>query len=136
MVDSDQQIKPAPFTGKRFPFFTNAAGKAIRAFESREMLEKFRKRHHRKEALLDINKLETELNTIRCKGVAVDANGLGDGLISVAVAVRDYAGKVVGAITMIAPSFRMLAERLDNEIIPSLIDGADMLSMRFGYAKL
>lgn len=134
MVDSDQQIKAAPLTGKRFPFFTNAAGKAIRAFESRDLLEKFKKRH-RKDSLPDIGELESELNIIRTKGVAVDANGLGDGLISVAVAVRDYAGKVVGALTMIGPSFRMLTDRIDHEITPSLIDGAEMLSMRFGYAK-
>jgi DNA-binding IclR family transcriptional regulator len=53
----------------------------------------------------------------------------------VAVAVKDYAGKVIGAITMLGPSFRMLSERLEQEIIPSLIEGADLLSMKLGYAK-
>ena len=38
--------------------------------------------------------LASELEEIRSKGVAVDSNGLGEGVISVAVAVRDYAGKV------------------------------------------
>jgi len=51
------------------------------------------------------------------------------------VAVRDYAGKVVGAVTMLGPSFRMFADRLENEIIPSLLEGADMLSAKFGYSK-
>jgi DNA-binding IclR family transcriptional regulator len=64
----------------------------------------------------------------------VDTGGLGDGVISVAVAVRDYAGKVVGAITVLGPSFRMFAERLENEIIPSLMEGAELLSEKFGYA--
>jgi DNA-binding IclR family transcriptional regulator len=53
----------------------------------------------------------------------------------VAVAVRDYAGKVVGAITMLGPSFRMLAGRLESEIIPSMLEGAEMLSEKFGYAR-
>jgi len=52
----------------------------------------------------------------------------------VAVAVRDYAGKVVGAITMLGPSFRMFTDRLENEIIPSLMEGAELLSEKFGYA--
>lgn len=134
MVDCDQQIKAAPLVGKRFPFFTNAAGKAIKALESRDLLEKFF--HRRNKDIPDLAGLEAELNTIREKGVAVDSGGLGEGIVSVAVAVRDYAGKVVGALTMLGPSFRMVASRLENEIIPSLCDGAEMLSMKFGYARM
>jgi len=134
MVDCDQQIKAAPLVGKRFPFFTNAAGKAIKALESRDLLEKFF--HRRNKDIPDLAGLEVELDTIREKGVAVDSGGLGEGIVSVAVAVRDYAGKVVGALTMLGPSFRMVASRLENEIIPSLCDGAEMLSMKFGYARM
>jgi DNA-binding IclR family transcriptional regulator len=66
-------------------------------------------------------------------GVAVDCNGLGEGISSVAVAVKDYAGKVIGAITLLAPSFRMLQERIEDEIIPSLIEGAALISGKLGY---
>lgn len=50
-------------------------------------------------------------------------------------AVRDYAGKVVCALTVLGPSFRMLAGRIEYEIVPSLVEGAELLSMKFGYAK-
>lgn len=136
MVDSGQQIKAASLVGERFPFFTNAAGKAIRALESRDILERVFRGRSRRRPAVDVKRLEEELNQIRNRGVAVDAGGLGEGIISVAVAVRDYAGKVVGALTMIGPSFRMLTERLEKEIIPSLTEGADILSFKFGYAKL
>lgn len=136
MVDSAQPVKAVPLVGRRFPFFTNAAGKAIRALESRDLLEHFLKRRSKKERLPDMVTLESELNSIRGKGFAVDIGGLGDGIISVAVAVRDYAGKVVGALTLLGPSFRMLTDRLENEIIPSMQQGAEMLSMKFGYARL
>jgi DNA-binding IclR family transcriptional regulator len=75
------------------------------------------------------------MDEIRRKGVAVDCGGLGDGVIAVAVAVKDYAGKVVGAITVLGPAFRLLTDRIENEIVPSLLEGAEMLSMKFGYAK-
>lgn len=136
MVDCDRQIKATPLVGKRFPFFTNAAGKAIRSFESRDLLERFAKRRRKAANFPDVAVLETEMNFIKEKGVAVDNGGLGEGIISVAVAVKDYAGKVVGALTMLGPSFRMVASRLENEIIPSLQEGAEMLSMKFGYAKV
>ncbi len=134
MVDCAQQIKAAPLVGNRFPVFTNAAGKVIKALDSRDLLEKMFRKRGRKTEVPDLDRLESELQEIRTRGVAVDVGGLGDGIISVAVAVRDYAGKVVGAITMLGPSFRMFTDRLENEIIPSMIQGAEMLSEKFGYA--
>ena len=136
MVDCDRQVKAAPLVGKRFPFFTNASGKAIKALESRDLAGKAGKKRKSSDSVPDLVKLEMELNNIREKGVAIDCEGLGEGVISVAVAVRDYAGKVIGALTMLGPSFRMVTSRLENEIIPSLMEGAEMLSMKFGYARV
>jgi DNA-binding IclR family transcriptional regulator len=134
MVDCEQQIKATSMVGKTFPLFSTAAGKAMKAVDSMDLLEKWFKKRGRKQDVPDMASLARELTEIRSKGVAVDSGGLGDGVISVAVAVRDYAGTVVGAITMLGPSFRMLAERLENEIIPSLVEGAEILSGKFGYA--
>jgi DNA-binding IclR family transcriptional regulator len=134
MVDCDQMIKAGPLVGRKFPFFTNAAGKVMKAVDSWDLLEKLCKSDRRTGRRPDMGKLASEMKEIRATGVAIDNGGLGDGIISVAVAVRDYAGKVVGALTMLGPSFRMLAERIDNEIIPSLQESAELLSKRFGYA--
>lgn len=136
MVDSFQQIKTVPLVGQRFPFFTNAAGKAMKAMTSFDFLDRMAKRRGKKDGLPDVQQLEKELRDIRQKGFAVDVGGLGDGICAVAVAIKDYAGKVVGALTMLAPSFRMLQERLEQEIIPSMREGAEILSMKFGYMKI
>jgi len=136
MVDSFQQIKATTMVGRRFPFFTNAAGKAIKAMSSTDMIERLGKRRASMVGIPDVKKLETELRDIRLAGVAVDFGGLGEGICAVAVAIKDYAGKVVGALTMLAPSFRMLQERLEMEIIPSMQESAEILSMKFGYAKI
>ncbi|MCM0081629.1 IclR family transcriptional regulator [Geomonas sp. Red32] len=133
MVDCCQPIKAYPLTGRKFPFFTNAAGKVLKAVDSWDLLERICRRDDGLVREPDLERLASELQQIRATGVAVDCGGLGDGIISVAVAVRDYAGKVVGAITMLGPSFRMLADRIENEIIPSLQEGAGLISARFGY---
>ena len=133
MVDCIQKIRTEPFIGRKVPFFTNAAGKVMKAVDSWDLLERLCKKDERSGRRPDLDKLANELQQIRVTGVAVDNEGLGEGIISVAVAVKDYAGKIVGAITMIGPSFRMLAERIDYEIIPSMQEGADLLSRRFGY---
>ena len=134
MVDCEQTIKPAPMIGRQLPFFTNAAGKVIRALDSRDLLKKLLKKSGRqKEGIPNLEQLDSELEKVRSHGVAIEYGGLGDGIISVAVAVRDYTGKAVGAITLIGPSFRMLTDRLEKEIIPSLKEEAELLSGRFGY---
>ncbi|HJV34042.1 IclR family transcriptional regulator [Geomonas sp.] len=133
MVDCARPVKAEPLVGRKFPFFTNAAGKVMKAVDSWDLLERLCRREEGRGKQPDLDQLAIELQEIRATGVAVDHGGLGEGIISVAVAVRDYAGKVVGAITMLGPSFRMLAERVEQEIIPSLQEGAGVLSARFGY---
>lgn len=131
MVDSFQKVKAVDLVGKRFPFFTNAAGKVIRSVSSIELFGRFTK----KSVIPNPEELELELDEIRKKGVAVDFNGLGEGICAVAVVIRDYAGKVVGALTLLAPSFRMLQERLEQVIIPCMLEGGEQLSMKFGYSR-
>jgi len=136
MVDSCHQVKAVPFIGKRFPIFSNAAGKVIKAMSSTDVLEKLGKVRAVKCGISNIKQLESELNDIRRNGVAVDKNCLADGVCSVAVAIKDYAGMVVGALTLLAPTFRMLQDRLEKEIIPSMLEMSEELSMKFGYAKV
>lgn len=132
MAGCDQQIRAVSLIGKTFPYFTNAAGKVIKALESAEVIEWLTSKKNKK--ILNPDSLASELREIRSNGgVAIDLGGLGEGVISVAVAVRDYAGRVIGAITILGPSFRFLKERLENEIIPSLIEAAALASERFGY---
>lgn len=131
MVDSLQQIRAVDLVGKRFPFFTNAAGKVIKSISS---IDPFG-RSGKKLGITDPVNLEKELNEIRSKGVAIDFNGLGEGMCTVAVVIRDYAGKVIGALTLLAPSFRMLQDRLENDVIPCMLEGAEQLSMKFGYSR-
>lgn len=139
VVDSFQQTKAAEMVGRRFPFFTNAPGKVIKSLCSLDLLGKIPGRPKKHRVTPDpqqLEQLQQELDEIRKRGVAIDVGGLGDDICSVAVAIRDYAGKVVGALTMLVPSFRLVKERLDQEIIPSMLEGAELLSMKFGYVKM
>ena len=135
MADCDQKIKAVPLIGQTFPFFTNAAGKVMKALESAESIEWLsNKKRSKLKNISNHEGLMAEFSEIRANGgIAVDTGGLGEGINSVAVAVKDYAGHVIGAITMLGPSFRFLKDRIENEIIPSLIEGAAIASEKFGY---
>jgi len=135
MADCHQQIKATPLIGKSFPYFTNAAGKVMKALESAEVIEWLKSsKRNKTRHISDPEALASELQEIRSNGgVAVESDGLGEGLISIAVAVKDYAGHVVGAITMYGSSFRLMRDRIEKEIIPSLLEAAAFTSQRFGY---
>ena len=138
MADCDQKIKAISLIGKTFPLFSNAAGKVMKALESTDSLEWLvNKKRKKSNDISSTECLMSELFEIRSNGgVAIDSEGLGEGIISVAVAVKDYAGHVIGAITMLGPSFRFLKERIEKEIIPSLIEGAALASEKFGYMQV
>lgn len=132
VVDYTGDGRPDSLLGKRFPSLTTTAGKAIRALQSRDLLEKIITGRRRRGRVTELKPIFDELDTIKLNGVAVDVR---EGSSSVATAVRDYAGKVVCALMVIGPSVRMLAERIEEEIVPSLMSGAEALSLKFGYAK-
>lgn len=136
MVDSFQPVRAATFVGRRFPVFSNAAGKVIQAMSSFDLLEKFYRKSAGKSGISDLQQLQSELDDIRKSGVAVDNNCLAEGVCSVAVAIKDYAGMVVGALTILGPTFRMVQDRLEKEIIPSMLEMSEELSMKFGYDRL
>jgi len=136
MVDSFQPIRAATFVGRRFPIFTNAAGKVIQAMSSFDVREKFYRKGAGRAGINDLQLLQAELDDIRKSGVAVDNNCLAEGVCSVAVAIKDYAGMVVGALTLLGPTFRMVQDRLEKEIIPSMLEMSEELSMKFGYDRI
>lgn len=131
-----RQERSASLVGKRFPAFATTAGKAMRALQSRDLVEKLFSGRRPRLKRSKMEHLFDELEGIRSKGVAVDVGSLEEGVASVAAAVRDYAGKVVCALTVLGPSFRMVTERIEGEIAPSLVAGAELLAMKFGCAKV
>ncbi len=136
MADCSQQVKSVQLVGKRYPFFNTAAGKVMAAMGvSLDHVGTLLGRGRRNNPAISLETLDLELAQIRNDGVAVDEDSLGEGVVSISVPFKDYAGKVVGAITLLGPTFRLLADRIENEIIPSLLEGADLLSLKFGYAK-
>lgn len=122
---------PSSFIGRSFPSLATSAGKAIRALQSRDLLKGVLGRRRS----IDLDRLQSELEQIRYQGFALGTGIPEEGITSAAAAVRDYAGKVVCALTVQGPSVRMVSSRIE-EIIPSLKEGAEFLSMRLGYARL
>ena len=116
--ESSQSIKVSGKIGFRVPMYSCAPGKAILSnlpeleleeYFSRVALKVFTKRTHSTE-----KKLRTDLALSRERGFALDlAEGL-EGIHCAAAVILDDFHYPVGAVTVIAPAFRLKVENLEK----------------------
>lgn len=121
MVDTSQQVKTITLVGQRFSIKETAAGKAILATAGNH---------------LDTDKLgltPDENRAIVDNGGAIDHGVLGEDIASVAVPVSDTNDDHLGALVVVAPDFRMGADRIHDQILPLLIEAGEITSSRLGH---
>ena len=58
-----------------------------------------------------------------------------DDVRCVAAPVRDYTGRVVAGISIPGPLFRMDDERINEELVPLVVDAARKVSAKLGYPE-
>ena len=112
---SDQPIKVSGKVGMRVPSYSCAPGKSILADLPKQELEEYLNHVTLKKftprTLTTIAALEKELEKVKESGFAVDlAEGL-EGIHCVSAVILDDYQYPVGAITTIAPTFRLPEER-------------------------
>lgn len=117
-VESSQALRVADRTGQRFPAHQTATGKAILAGLTADQLQQaltgatLAKGEEIPE--IDPDDLERQLAAVRASGYAL--NHRDDGVLSLAVEVRDRRGFTIAAINASAPANRMPPERRDRTV--------------------
>ncbi|HEX7126849.1 MAG TPA: IclR family transcriptional regulator C-terminal domain-containing protein [Thermodesulfobacteriota bacterium] len=82
----------------------------------------------------DPRALASRLPAIASRGHALDDGEYAPDVRCVAAPVRDYARRVVGAISLSGPASRLTDRRLVADLVPRLEQAAGRLSQRLGYA--
>jgi DNA-binding IclR family transcriptional regulator len=105
--------------GRRSPLHTNASGKVLLAWQSREFVDEFlasgpleRKTPY---TITDPDALRRELAAVRRDGYAMCAQEQEEGLSSISVPVIGHTGEIVAAMTIAAPT-----QRIDLRSAPAL----------------
>jgi DNA-binding IclR family transcriptional regulator len=135
-VESQQSVRTACTVGSRAPAYCTAVGKAMLA----ELTEKEVDNVIRRWGLKAITKntirtaaaLRTELKAVRSRGYAIDDEEKEEGLRCVSAAVRGHSGKLVAAMSVSGPAFRITKERIP-EIGRIMMQAAGELSRELGY---
>ncbi len=135
-VDADQPVRLVSQIGELLPLHCTAPGKVHLAFESEDEL---------KSRLADGLKKYTastpteraallqQLRAVTEKGYAVDTGEYVEDVRSVAAPIKDYTGRVVGALAVSGPAYRLTNDRLQKEIAPLVVKAGGELSSRLGY---
>ena len=136
-VQSDHPVQVMRRVGVHLPVHCTAAGKMLIAFESEEALELICERggfeRFTPNTLTGIDQLKEHLGRILEQGYAVDDEELDPYVRGVAAAIRDYSGRVVGAVVINGPSCRVDRKRIETELISLVRQGAREISIKLGY---
>ena len=129
LVDSTQQVKIVPLVGLRFPLATTAAGRIFLSFES-DASGSSRKRTDAPGAAA---LTATERESIRNLGFCIEEQGFGDGVTCVAVPLLNGKGEATAALAILGPAYRMAKERIDNDLLPQLLEAGMTISAGLGH---
>src|SRR5262245_29416428 len=140
VVEATQPVRVVSHLGRRLPAHAVALGKAQLAFRSPEEREDLWKREAPASptgrTIVEASRLADELVRVVEREWAVEDEEFEPGVRAVAAPVRDYARRVVGAIGVRGPAFRLSLERLETEVAPRIRAAARDVSKRLGFAVL
>jgi DNA-binding IclR family transcriptional regulator len=114
-VETQRSVRTPSTVGRRSPIHCTSQGKLLVAFQPQPQIDRILRAHrfagYTKKTIRHAGAYRTELAKVRNLGFAVDDEEFEDGLRCIGAPVRDHTGKVVAAISIAGPSFRITPER-------------------------
>ena len=134
-ADSPHALRWQLGIGSRVPAHAAGLGKAILAQLAAEAVRKLlprRLKAYTDRTITDRNALLDELAIVRRRGFAIDNEEFMEGVRCVAAPVFDEAGRVVGAVSLAGPAFRLTPEAAAHQARP-VVAAARSVSLSLGY---
>ena len=137
-VESHRSIRMESMVGSRLPVYCTAVGKVLLAHQDEEFLNQYLRsvelKRYTPNTITEDKEFRDHLQEIRDRGYSVDDIEHEPELKSTAAPVRDHTGKVIAGISVAGPAYRMQDDELFERIIRAVIETADRISERLGYA--
>jgi DNA-binding IclR family transcriptional regulator len=137
-AESQRTLSTPSTVGRRTPAHCTSLGKAILAFLPRPQITEFLRTHslkpYTRHTITQASRLKVELGAIRKRGYALDNEEFEEGLLCIGAPVRNHAGKVMAAISIAGPAFRLGGEATAALARP-VVEAAGRLSAALGYRK-
>jgi IclR family transcriptional regulator, KDG regulon repressor len=124
--------------GKRNPAYCSSAGKTILAYQSEDRIRSVLQSElypYGPKTISDPEQLRKNLIDIKFKGYSIAIDELHEGVVSLAVPVRDYTGEVIAAISIVGPKQRIPEHQFPAHL-QALTLAAQQLSEHLGFIHL
>jgi len=136
-VPSEHPVQVRSRVGDHLPVHCTAAGKLLAAFLEGAALDALLGRlaleGYTPNTITCSEQLRLQLGQAAGQGYAVDDGELDRDVRGVAAAIRDYAGRVVGALVVTGPSCRIGREQLHGDLALLVQRGAREISAKLGF---
>ena len=135
-VDCSHPVRLLSHIGKRNPAYCTSSGKVLLAYQSDEVIHTVLESElypHAPNTITDKSLLRQNLEKIKRQGYSIAIDELHEGVVSLAVPVRDYTNEVVAAISIVGPKQRMKKDQYPD-LIDCLKGSAAKLSEQLGYS--
>ena len=130
-----QLVRMSSHVGLRNPMYCTGVGKSILALlpqdEAEEIWNTEEIQAFTSHTITTFPDMVREMERIRARGYAIDDEEHEVGVRCIAVAIRNWAGSPVAAVSISAPVFRM-DEATMQRLLPSLLRTADEISRMLG----
>jgi DNA-binding IclR family transcriptional regulator len=123
--------------GRRTPLHATSSGKVLLAFADEALRETILGQSltlHTESTVTDSAELARQLDQAVARGWAATNEELEVGLTAVAAPIRDGSGRVVAAVSISGPSYRLTAASFDT-VAARVIEAAAEISTRLGYYR-
>ncbi|MFA7405616.1 MAG: IclR family transcriptional regulator [Pelobacteraceae bacterium] len=135
-VESDLTVRVVNRMGSRFPLHCTAVGKAqIAHLDEKELqlwIDTTKLSKFSSNTIIDPSVLKDELERILSQGYAVEDQEFEAGVGGIAAPVINRDNRIIGAIGISAPVYRLSRERLENELVPLIKWAGKELSSKCG----
>jgi DNA-binding IclR family transcriptional regulator len=134
-ISSPKSIQHVGRLGRRTPLHCTATGKVLLAFisaEERGALVSSTLQPCTEKSIVDHQELKQTLDQVRERGYAIAHEEYEEGLSAIAAPIRDHTSRVVAAVSISGPTYRMGSDRIDK-ILEPLKDTAANISTQLGY---
>lgn len=140
-VQAAHLIQTGLRVGQSLPVHCTALGKVLVACGSPEFLDHFDQEVLQAgplpaptpQTIVDPDKLREHLHGVASQGFALDIEECERGLCCAAAPVYEASGRLVGALSVSAPTFRLGGGALENMALPALVRAGDQLSRQLGF---
>jgi IclR family KDG regulon transcriptional repressor len=142
-VQATHLIQTGLRVGRALPIHCTALGKVLVACGASDLLELFDQQVLQggplaaptPQTIVDPDKLREHLHGVASQGFALDVEECERGLCCAAVPIYEATGRLVGALSVSAPIFRLSGDALERSTVPALVDAADQLSRQLGFVS-